>query len=979
MKGSMTKIQFRNNMKTSLIALFLVFCIGNILNGADIYTFEPGYYKISRDDEGYDILKMTGFTSMSSPGNPKLPHKIFNIVVPPDIDWTSLKLEIINISTEKLPGVYNIEPVQPDVAWTGNEYVYYWGEGKDIFDGRNRNVYEANAFFPKEILKLLSISQMRKWKFIKVDFSPFRYNPVTGELVFLKQITAKVGYTRTGEKPNQSIMNDSVMDDVARKVFMNYDEAKNWYASITTSEIKSSTYNYVIITTSAIQTNSIKLSDFITHKINRGFSVLVVTETDFGSLTGQSPNHRAEKIREWLKTNYISMGIEYVLLIGDPSPYESGEGDIPMKMCWPRNADISDKESPTDFFYADLTGNWDLDEDEMYGEWSDDYPVIGGVDFSPEVYAGRIPVYSSNYTDLDNILQKIIDYENESGGVSWRKNILLPMSFSTTSYDGAPLAEQMKDDYLITAGYSYWRQYQQGNGTCGLNSLYSSEEELQGGTVVENRWQSNDYGIVCWWGHGSQTSASVGCEGCWDGLLFSSSQCSSLDDYHPSFTYQCSCTNGYPENSNNLGYAPLKQGSIGTVSATRVSWFNTGVGYGDFDGSTTNSGLGYEYTKRLSLNENPAGQALYLTKSGMSPESSTRLMNWFDFNLYGDPSTSITGQDPTHTISTPSTPTGPSSGLINTSYSFTTGGAACSQGHSVEYRFDWGDGSYSDWLSSISTFHSWSAPNTYTVRAQARCATNHSIVSDWSSGFDVTISAPHTISTPNPPNGPSNGYIDTPYPYTTGGSSCSWGHSVEYQFDWGDGSYSSWSNLTNASHSWLATGAYTIRARARCSIENDIISGWSVGYDISIKHSYYLEFPGKGFVPGEATSNWTKSFDNSYLENDSSSSAYFFCPVNFYDGDNYIKNMSVDYSDSSSTGYIRVRLIRRYFPSGTIQTVAEFEGSTPGTPGHIREHFASISGTKYVDTTYYTYWLEVYFSEGNSPLSLYAVRIHYGN
>jgi hypothetical protein len=57
-----------------------------------------------------------------------------------------------------------------------------------------------------------------------------------------------------------------------------------------------------------------------------------------------------------------------------------------------------------------------------------DYPVSGGVDFSPEVYVGRIPVYSAAYATLDNLLQKIIDYET-AGTVSWRKSILRPMGF----------------------------------------------------------------------------------------------------------------------------------------------------------------------------------------------------------------------------------------------------------------------------------------------------------------------------------------------------------------------------------------------------------------------------------------------------------------------------------------------------------------------------------------------------------------------
>jgi len=607
--------------------------------GSMTFTLYAGEYAITQDEEGLDVIQMEGFSSIILPGDPMLPHKVYNIAVSPDIVWSSLTLNIVSAETSLLDGIYDVKPAGPDIAWSDDKLIEDWGQAKDIINGENMEVYGTDAEFPESYLELLPYSQMRKWKYIKVDFTPFQYNPVSQKLTLIESVTIEITYEQSGIEPQAKLMNDTVMDDVAAQVFINYQQVKSMYRPGATTDASSVTYDYVIITTNAIEANSSKLASFISHKESQGHSVLVITEDEFGGLAGQAPNHEAEKIRKWLIDNYAAMGIEYVLLIGDPHPYESGEGDIPMKMCWPRLAEVDYQESPTDYFYADLTGNWDYDGDGYYGEWSDDYPVSGGVDFAPEVYVGRIPVYGADYSTLDSILQKIIDYETEAS-IDWRQSVLLPMGFQWEGYDGAALAEQMRDDYLNAAGFSSWRMYQQGNGACGLDSTYTSDEELRGGTVVRDRWAANDYGIVCWWAHGSETSTSVGYDGCWDGTLFQSSYCSSLDDDHPSFTYQCSCTNGYPENSNNLQYAILKQGGISTVSATRVSVFNTGVGYGDFDGSTTNSGIGYEYISRL-ISDNPAGQALYSTKNSMTPANQNRLLNWYDFNLYGDPTTSL--------------------------------------------------------------------------------------------------------------------------------------------------------------------------------------------------------------------------------------------------------------------------------------------------------------------------------------------------
>jgi PKD repeat protein len=91
------------------------------------------------------------------------------------------------------------------------------------------------------------------------------------------------------------------------------------------------------------------------------------------------------------------------------------------------------------------------------------------------------------------------------------------------------------------------------------------------------------------------------------------------------------------------------------------------------------------------------------------------------------------------TVSTPSTPTGSSSGKVGQSLSFSTGGSSSNLGHSVEYQFDWGDGTQSGWGSSTQS-HSYSSTGTKYVKAHSRCQTHTSVVSGWSSTKYVSIS-----------------------------------------------------------------------------------------------------------------------------------------------------------------------------------------------------------------------------------------------
>jgi hypothetical protein len=104
---------------------------------------------------------------------------------------------------------------------------------------------------------------------------------------------------------------------------------------------------------------------------------------------------------------------------------------------------------------------------------------------------------------------------------------------------------------------------------------------------------------------------------------------------------------------------------------------------------------------------------------------------------------SLTGRTDVEVISTPTTPSGPTSGTTGTSYSYSTGGSSSNLGHSVQYLFDWGDGTNSEWLpvGTTSASKSWVSEGTYMVQAQARCAVHTSVVSGWSGTLSVTISS----------------------------------------------------------------------------------------------------------------------------------------------------------------------------------------------------------------------------------------------
>lgn len=630
-----------------------------------------------KTDAGISLISMPGFPNAGSSGNPQLPAKFYEVALPPDTDMSTVKVAVSDVITEELPRTYDIKPVPPAAANIDGKTTVYWGTGKNIKEGRNLNVYGQDAKFPDMVASLDTTAQMRKWKFARVQFNPVQYNPVSGKLYLIRSavISVSAGTTAraalsTAERAKADVLSsDTAMDDLAAGKFVNFAQAKAWHdtAARNRGALKAvAVSDYAIITTNAIQTNSTKLAAFVTQLTALGHTPLVVTETDYGSLTGQSPNGTSEKIRKWLIDNYAARKIVYVLLIGDPTPLT---GDVPMKMCWPRSDQTTEQQSPTDYFYGNLSGNWDLNANGKFGEYVGDQGT-GGVDFTPELYVGRIPVYSSNYAALDRILQRIMDYKSVTGEPAWRKKALLPMAISnyanednvsSARSDGLNLPQHAIENFLAPNGFSNFVMYEK-QGLLPVPSTAAYDNAAHIGVSeanMINEW-NRGYGIVLWWGHGSATavarkywnvdSAGNGIPLAADMLwpdLFTSVSAASLTDTYPSLVFQVSCNNGYPETTNNLAYSLLYNGAVTTVAASRVSWYAVGT-WDPANASTgDNASTGFYYFKRLLSTATPttAGQALYTANTtdlgnGFSGSS---WMNKMDFNIYGDPSITLFG------------------------------------------------------------------------------------------------------------------------------------------------------------------------------------------------------------------------------------------------------------------------------------------------------------------------------------------------
>ena len=592
---------------------------------------------ISETNRFADVAGGEGTALSSEPGQPRLPQRIVTYALPPDADLSTVAVVVDAVESTDLPLA---RPVRPAPPWTtSRDAVPFYGSAKTIVDGKDVAVYGADAFTPAEPARVEGVSQMRRWKLVRVALSPALYNPAQGILRRISRIEFRVAYGRLKARRADPLASDVVLDADALSLVANAPAARSWYPGAATARKSGAVSGevFVVMTTDAIFSESSDLYGLVPHKQALGYEVHTVTETKVDGLaaatgwnevTGQAPNGKADRMRKWLQDNYVSMGIKYVLLIGNPDP---AADELPMKQLH-----YQAYVYPVDCFFSDLTGNWDVDANGLYGNETNDVELAGGVDLVPEVYVGRIPVYASDAEwrgILRGIVRKIIHYELETR-IDWRRAGLLPESFSNLDTDGGWLGYHMENNVLSPQGYDAYTLYEQGSVDANYDSVLASDEELLANATAR-RWMTNDFGTVLWWAHGWSRGAVVYT----GGDVYNSAQCPLIDDSRPAAVFMASCSCGEPSDSYNISYAMLRDGGIASVAAGQVSWFYS-CQWSPSEAKGMNASMGYDFMRKVVADGTTFGQALAEVKS--------EVVGWWNnrytFSLYGDPSLSIDDQ-----------------------------------------------------------------------------------------------------------------------------------------------------------------------------------------------------------------------------------------------------------------------------------------------------------------------------------------------
>jgi hypothetical protein len=654
----------KSGCRMSIMIGFTLLLLTTAAHGQHTMTIDvsAGEYQIIQRDGG-QVIEMEGFGQLMTPGKPMLPAKNFLIALPPGARIQSV--EVTGLGTTALLGTFPILPTppilpaddEPAYSQIMNELRREWGENHDM-------VYSSDEPYPDVRGKLTNTGTLRKYSYASISFYPFSYHPQSGRLVYYPAAQISIHYelpsSGTDEARQVEEMKwDTLADVKASRLFVNYDQISQLYQpSGSPQGNRSQTYDYVIITSSALQA-AIVASNFLDWKTSLGYSIEMVSTTDT-QISGQAGGDLAEKIRNFLRYHYIPWGIEYVLLVGDCET-------IPMRYCFPNPANHSfypydpytyGGEVPTDYYYADLSdpdiGSWDSDADGFRGEYGEDTP-----DFLAEVSVGRIP--TSDTSRIRYALDKLVAFEQDTG--AWKEQALHPGAIlffenqDSSGYpfiDGARCMEVIETDLMSGWTISHYCEHE------GLvPSSYPWDALTEAAFTAD--WRTGQYGVVNWAGHGWPRGA-VRTIWAWDDgdgipesqnpteltqYNFINGVSSSLDDDYPSIVFAISCNVGYPEANplGNLGIdlltLPGFGSSAGVLSATRGAAVSA-------DPPPTGGGaetMCYQFNRHMingPSGPERIGDALYdgkfYSNYNCGWDHYYEYQNMFDYNLYGDPS-----------------------------------------------------------------------------------------------------------------------------------------------------------------------------------------------------------------------------------------------------------------------------------------------------------------------------------------------------
>lgn len=432
----------------------------------EAFSFSQPIFEDNPYIETQDVT-IQGLDKYAVPGEPEIPSASLSIALPPGAVVEEITV-MPTAASQTIPQIILTPGIE--FAAVSSTYEAFYGDQSDIASYYSfSDIYSSSGLYPKNLIehrtsfglvrdscqeKKVVLTDAYRAPHLEITVFPIQFDPMDSSVMFYPEMELEVLYSCEPETSTRAGEEELL---------------------IITTEDQIPAYQ--------------KLADYrnLTGMPTRIVDVEAIYRMDYFTIVGRD---LPEMIKSFIRTAVEQWGITHVILAGDSE-------QVPIRHIYIQ--DIDGWNTPSDLYYADLykdTGafaDWQADLDSRWGEFGDD---MVDIDLRPDIHIGRLP--SANINDAMIMVEKVIDYELNSYGSAWFKNITL-MGLDTFNEqsgiaEGEYFCDYLADNYYLEEnGWKHNKLYAS-LGNCNRANFNTNQSERVGFMAF------SDHGLEQGWG-----------------------------------------------------------------------------------------------------------------------------------------------------------------------------------------------------------------------------------------------------------------------------------------------------------------------------------------------------------------------------------------------------------------------------------------------------------------------------------------------
>ena len=483
---------------------------------------------------GYQQINFEGCMQTAVAGNPSLPYQAVSLMLPQGTEAESIEVELSDF--QEIEGNHNLFPYQPSRTMGDTEK-------RDLVI--NEAVYASKSVYPVENHGIVTTQYKNGYGFAFASFTPVRYIPSEGKVMYAKNATVRVNTTSSRVDHSANLWGTQEIKNVVKRLAQNPEMVENYE----TRGREVTAYDVLIITSSEFVNGYSEYCEYY-NSIGMRNRIALVSDI-YANVAG---NDSQDKIRNYIIQEYQNNGIAMVVLGGDVNivPYRGF-------YCYVTSGG-GDQESnniPADLYYSGLDGTWNDNGNNRYGEPGED-------DLLPEIGVSRMSFKTAS--ELQNMIHKTLSYQQNPVMGEFHKVILAGEHlYDNPTSNGSDYLELLigthDDNGYTTVGYpvnyDFTKLYEEEGNWSGS----ALKQAINAGTSYVHHDGHANSGYVAGW-YGISNSDFTGANGTTHNYTFFHSQ-------------GCDC-GAFDENCILEKMVTIENFAVAVIGNSRYGWFNEG-------------------------------------------------------------------------------------------------------------------------------------------------------------------------------------------------------------------------------------------------------------------------------------------------------------------------------------------------------------------------------------------------------------------